>query len=628
MRVLYPDAEDRPTTAPRDDMPLPEYPRPQFVRSDWLCLNGEWQFEIDAGDSGLARGLLRRELSGRIRVPFCPESELSGVDCTDFMNAVWYRRDVSVPEGWAGRRVLLHFEAVDYETTVWADGREVGRHRGGFAPFSCDLGDVGGRTVTVVVRARDSHDASQPRGKQSSRQHNYGCRYTRTTGIWQTVWVEPVPNCALKRPRLTPDVANGLIRLEQPITRNAPGLRLRASLRDETGDVCAVETRADADFAPRIDLPIPEAARRLWSPDDPHLYDIDLELVGAGGEVVDRATSYAGLRGITIDGGAVCLNGEPLFQRLVLDQGYYPDGILTPPTDAAMVRDIELAIAAGFNGARLHEKVFPERFLHHADRMGYLVWAEFGDWSGTRKVPDGHQHEMGAEYVAQWLEALERDVSHPCIIGWCPLNEAAQPIGDRMDVLDDVARAVVLATKAMDTSRPVLDASGYAHRVPESDIYDCHDYDQNPETFRERHTAASGEAPWTNGPLPGSVEPERALERGAELPWSIEWRGQPFFVSEFGGAWWNPEAARDEPSWGYGNRPATVEEFCARFEALCAALLDNPRMFGYCYTQLTDVFQEQNGIYTFDRREKLDLARLRAAQQRKAAIERSITRTE
>ena len=218
-------------------IPRSEYPRPQFVRNDWLCLNGEWQFELDQGDSGLERGLLQRELRDRILVPFCPESELSGIGNHDFLEAVWYRREVTIPAAWAGRRVLLHFQAVDHDATVWVNGVEVGRHRGGFAPFSCDLGDVAapGDTVTLVLRARDTHHGAQPRGKQAMTFGPHGAIYVRTTGIWQSVWLEPVPDIALRRPRLTPDLANSLIRLEQPISRNRPGLRLRATLRGRRG---------------------------------------------------------------------------------------------------------------------------------------------------------------------------------------------------------------------------------------------------------------------------------------------------------------------------------------------------------------------------------------------------------
>ena len=589
-------------------VPRPEYPRPQFVRRDWLCLNGEWQFEMDPGASGLERGLCERDLAGRITVPFCPESPLSGVGHEDFMPAVWYRREAAIPRAWAGRRVLLHFQAVDYDATVWVNGREVGRHRGGFTPLACDLGGVAepGETATIVLRARDDPRPPQPRGKQSRQYARHGCMYTRTTGIWQTVWMEPVPEAHLARPRLTPDVGNSLIRLEQHVRGARPGMELVATLRDASGEVATARCPV-ADFSARLDLAIPKKRRRLWAPGDPHLYDLQIELVDANGRTVDRASSYAGLRSVTIDGTAMKINGRTVFQRLVLDQGYYPDGILTAPTDAALARDIELAMAAGFNGARLHQKVFEERFLYHADRLGYLVWGEFADWGCSGHGPDHDHQQPGPTYITQWMEVLERDYSHPCIVGRCPLNETWQACGDRIVALDDVTRGLYLAAKAMDGTRPVLDTSGYSHRVREADVYDCHDYEQNPDRFRANQAGLAEGKPFTNG--------------AGDRPISIPYAGQPFFVSEFGGIWWNPDVKPGDASWGYGRRPETVEEFYDRFERLCGVLLDDPRMFGYCYTQLTDVYQEQNGIYRFDRGRKFDLARVRAAQARPAAIE-------
>jgi beta-galactosidase/beta-glucuronidase len=602
-------------------IPRSEYPRPQFVRPDWLCLNGEWQFEIDQGDSGLERGIMQRDLKNRIVVPFAPESRLSGIENLDYLEVAWYRRSVTIPADWAGRRVLLHFQAVDYDTTVWVNGAEVGRHRGGFSPFTCDLSGVAapGDSIAIVVRARDSHIPPQPRGKQAREYDPKGAIYVRTTGIWQTVWLEPEPDIALRRPRITPDVANGLIRLEQPISNNRPGLRLRAILKDEQGVVASAECAADLDLAPRLDLPIPEDRRRLWSIEDPHLYDLEISLIDAEGTVIDAVTSYAGLRSVAIDGKAIKINGRVVFQRLVLDQGYYPDGILTAPSEADLIRDIELSMAAGFNGARLHQKVFEERFLYHADRMGYLVWGEFGDWGCNWMGPLDVEHQRpGPDYITQWLEVLERDYSHPSIVGWCPLNETWQMITDRITVLDDVTRGMYLATKAMDSTRPVLDTSGYSHRVLGADVYDSHDYTQDPDTFARRHAGLASGEPYVNNPS----QWELLMHLTAGARWSIPYNGQPYFVSEFGGIWWNPDVKEGEVSWGYGDRPKTIDEFYDRFERLCAILLDDVNMFGYCYTQLTDIYQEQNGIYKYDRSAKFDMRRIRQAQQKRAAIER------
>ena len=602
------------------DIPRSEYPRPQFVRDDWLCLNGEWQFEIDQGDSGLERGLLNRELAERISVPFCPESELSGIHNRDFLNAVWYRRSVEIPAAWAGRRVALHFQAVDYDSTVWVNGKEAGRHRGGFTPFSCDLAGIAepGERVTIVLRARDGGRQPQPRGKQVREFAPHGVMYTRTTGIWQSVWLEPLPEIHLRRTRITPDLANSSFRLEQPISGNARGLRLRASLSDAAGQILSAECSAEVDLAPRLDLPVPAERLQLWDVGAAHLYDIDIELIDAAGDVIDRARSYAGMRAISIDGKAIKLNGKTVFQRLVLDQGYYADGIMTAPSDAALRQDITLSMAAGFNGARLHQKVFEERFLYHADQLGYLLWGEFGDWGCSNMGPITDEYQQpGADYITQWLECLERDYSHPSIIGWCPLNETWQALGDRITRLDDVTRGLFLACKAMDSTRPVLDSSGYSHRVPEADVYDSHDYTQDPDAFRERHAGLAQGQPFLNSGAQWGLPAQWT----GNLGWSIPYRGQPFFVSEFGGIWWNPDARPGDDSWGYGERPRDLEEFYTRFERLCAILLDDVNMFGYCYTQLTDVYQEQNGIYRFDRRQKFAMERIRAAQQRPAAIE-------
>ncbi|MBO0778787.1 MAG: beta-galactosidase, partial [Ktedonobacteraceae bacterium] len=444
--------------------------------------------------------------------------------------------------------------------------------------------------------------------KQSQRYGNYSCNYTRTTGIWQTVWLEPVPEVALLRPRITPDVANSTLRLVQPLSARRAGLTLQATLRDSNGTVCTARCAADQDLTPQLDLPIPAERRQLWSPQNPHLYDLDIQLL-AGDQVIDQASSYAGLRSVNIDGLAITINGETIFQRLVLDQGYYPDGIMTAPSDDALRRDIELSMAAGFNGARLHQKVFEERFLYHADRMGYIVWGEFPDWGCGGYGPVENHQQPGVSYVTQWLEAIERDYSHPSIVGWCALNETWQPITDQITVLDDTTRAMFLAIKIFDPTRPVLDASGYSHRVPESDIYDCHDYEQDPAAFAAHYTGLADGQPYTN------------KHNGRAI--SIAYRGQPYFVSEFGGIWWNSDRdpGDNTTSWGYGTAPRSIEEFYQRFEGLCNALLDHPSMFGYCYTQLTDVYQEQNGIYTFDRRSKFDLERLRSIQQHTAAIE-------
>ena len=594
--------------------PRPEHPRPQFVRPDWLNLNGEWQFEIDRSDSGLERGVRDRELLQRIVVPFAPETELSGIENVDFLEAVWYRTTVTIPADWSGKDAVLHFQAVDQDATVWVNGVEVVRHRGGFTPFSANLKAVAspGDEALIVVRARDTRHGVQARGKQTTNYFNSGCHYTRTTGIWQSVWLEAVPEVHLRRGAVTPNVGASSFTVALPVSHNRRGWTATAILSDAAGSVVTASARVDLDRAPTVTLPIPDDRVRLWSTDDPHLYDLTLELHDETGALVDRVQSYTGLRSVAIDGQAITINGQRVFQRLVLDQGYWADSLMTAPDDDALRRDIELSLAAGFNGARLHQKVFEERFFYHADRLGYLVWGEFGDWGASIGGHDTDHQQPTASFVTQWLEALRRDLNHTSIIGWCPLNETHQGLHDRITQLDDVTQAMFWATRLADPTRPVLDASGYSHRVAETDVWDSHDYEQDPERFRANHAGLAEERPYGN----------RHLDRDLSLPYA----GQPYFVSEFGGIWWNPDAldadgrVRTE-SWGYGDRVRDEEGFYARFEGLTGALLDDPRMFGYCYTQLTDVFQEENGIYRFDRADKLDVERIRKAQQRPAAYE-------
>jgi len=588
----------------KTDMPRSEYPRCQFVRKDWLCLNGEWQFEIDAGDSGISRGLLQRRLAEKIIIPFSPSTKMSGINNPDHLIAVWYRREVDIPSDWAGRKTLLHFQGVSTDATVWVNGKEMYRHRGGWTPFTVDLSKAAapGERATIVLRARHDTRRRGPYGKQSL--SGVGDSPRRITGIWQTVWMEPVAQLHMKRPRITPDVGNHCFRIVQPISSNRKGCRVRARLFWRGRQLAAAEVPADRDFAPSLDLLVPEDQIHLWGPGEGNLYDIELELLDGAGEVVDAAAAYAGLRSITIDGMAVKINGKAVFQRLVLDQGQYLDSSLTGPSDQMLRKDIELAMAAGFNGARFHEKVFEERSLYHADRLGYLVWGEFGDWGYDADNPS-------LEMVTQWQEELQRDYNHPCIIGWCGLNETVKALDDTIQPLDMITRAMFQAAKAIDTTRPVLDASGHAHRVPETDVWDSHDYDfrNNPAEWATHHDKLA------------EGEPHENIPNWLGEIINLRYGGQPYFCSEIGGLWWAPRDADDEKSWGYGGRCESEEQFLARNKFYLDRMLDHPLIFGYCYTQLTDTGCEQNGVVYQDRSLKFDLAKFKALQDRPAAIE-------
>ncbi|MFC0675938.1 glycoside hydrolase family 2 protein [Brachybacterium hainanense] len=618
---------DAPASA-AGDVPRPEHPRPQLHRPTWLNLNGTWQFELDPGDSGIDRGLLERDLDGEITVPFAPETAASGIGDRDFHEAVWYRRIITIPADWTGLRPVLRFGAVDHDATVWADGQEVARHRGGFTPFAADLGGIAGagEQVEIVVRARDHREAAQARGKQSVWFEPTHANYPRTTGIWQTVWLEGVPEAAVRSLRIIPSLASTSFAIDVPLTRNVPGARLEITASVPGGErVAAADVRADLDLAPHLELVIPAEHVRVWGPGAPELYTLRVRLLAEDGTVLDEVSSYAGLRSTSLAGREYRINGQKVFQRLVLDQGYWEETFMTSPSDQAMVQDIRLAYEAGFNGARLHQKVFEERMLFWADLHGYLVWGEFGDWGVSGRGPVGHNQQPTAAFIGQWIEAVARDISHPSIIGWCPLNETHQVIHDRLTVLDDVTQAMYDATKLADPSRPVLDASGYSHRVRGADVYDSHSYEQDPEAFRREQSGLAEGRPFANSREIGDGELPRA-----DGSFSLPYAGQPYFVSEYGGIWWNEEEARRAAqeagnnaaaSWGYGQRIGSEEELYERFEGLTRVLLEDPDMFGYCYTQLTDVFQEKNGVVDFARGRKLDLARLRAVQEQAAAYE-------
>ncbi|WP_407650885.1 glycoside hydrolase family 2 protein [Brachybacterium halotolerans] len=613
---------------PTGDVPRPEHPRPQLQREAWLNLNGTWQFEIDRGDTGRERGLLERELATEILVPFPPESPASGIGDRDFMEAVWYRRTVSVPASWEGLRPVLHFGAVDHDATVWADGVEVARHRGGFTPFDADLSGVvsAGGSVEIVVRARDSRHDLQARGKQSVFYEASHATYHRVTGIWQTVWLEGVPEDAIRSLRVVPSLASHSFAIDVPLSRSTPGTRLEAVLGEVGGGaVASAEVRADLDLAPHLEITVPEDQVRVWGPGDPQLYSLELRLVADGGAVLDTVRSYTGLRSTSLRDHEFRINGEKVFQRLVLDQGWWEDTFMTAPSEEAIKGDVRLSLEAGFNGARLHQKVFEERMLFWADVHGYLVWGEFGDWGVSGRGPTGDNQQPTAAFIGQWVEAVRRDINHPAIVGWCPLNETHQVRHDRITQLDDVTQAMYDATKLADPTRPVLDTSGYSHRVRGADVFDSHSYEQDPERFRTEQSGLAEGRPFAN---------RRDLGDG-ELPFadgsfSLDYEGQPYFVSEYGGIWWNAEeaarAAREagnnaSQSWGYGQRISSEEELYERFEGLTDVLLGDPLMFAYCYTQLTDVFQEKNGVVDFQRGRKLDLARLRAVQEKRAAYE-------
>ena len=578
-------------------VPRPEHPRPDVFRTNWITLNGEWQFEIDEQANGEARGLITgQDLARKIIVPFCPESKLSGISNYGFMTHTWYRRTFDTPASMKRKRVRLHFGAVDYRAWVWVNGQPVGSHVGGSVAFNFDITRFlrESRNELVVHVFDDTASGRQPTGKQTHTVSE-GCVYTRTTGIWQPVWLEAVGSSFVESFSVVPDPDRTRVLLEVTVQGSDPDLKLTAEAfadgKSVGKDSCTASWRNHR-------LVVELSKKRLWETGSPFLYDLKFTLTH-GKEKVDEVASYFGLRKVSIEGRGILLNGKRVFQRLILDQGFYPDGIWTAPSDEALKHDIEMSMAAGYNGARLHQKVFEPRFLYWADKLGYLVWGEFPNW-GYDYRPENY-----ANYINEWTEVLLRDRNHPAIVGWCPFNETPAAAGE-------IQQIIWRETKAIDPTRPVLETSGWAHTVRNAEVRDDHDYNQTPATFKERWMGFFDAA--AASPLPprysGSASGREDL-------------GVPLMVSELGGTVWGDT----QGGWGYGAGPKNLEEFYQRYTGLVGALLDNPDLFGFCYTQLTDVEQEHNGLYFYDRKPKFDAQRLHAATARPAAYEKTGPKT-
>ena len=577
---------------PAEEIPPPEYPRPEMVRGEWMNLNGWWDFALDLAASGEEKEFVQgRGFDQKILVPFAPESELSGIGRLDFMDAVWYKRTFVLPENWKGKRILLHFEACDYETTVWLNGKKVGRHQGGYTPFSFDLTDhlKPGENLLVVRAYDDVRSGLQPAGKQSKRLRSYSCLYRRTTGIWQTVWLEPVAENHIEKYSVLPNVDSGealiCVYLRRAPEEGTVGLRVSA----EGGEEITAEKKAEKLVTFTVKLKRP----KLWDIRQPYLYDLEISY-SMKNRREDRVHGYFGLRKFETRGDKFFFNNRPLFLRTVLDQGFYPDGIYTAPSDEALKNDIVISLGLGFDGARLHQRVFERRFLYWADKLGYIVWGEYADWG-----IDLSRAESYLIFTREWAEAVERDLNHPSLIGWCPLNERWEPS------FPGTIEAIFRLTKLLDPSRPAIDASGGYH-FASPDVYDSHNYEQTVEKFK----AAYG----------GLLQTPQVIFVNGDKEKHTPYRGQPYFVSEYGGIWWNP-GQKDEKAWGYGARPRTEEEFLDRYKNLTEALLHNPKVAGFCYTQLYDIEQEVNGLYTFDRKAKFDAEFFKRINQQKAAIE-------
>lgn len=549
------------------------YPDPIRRRRNMILLEDGFEFSFD------------NESWQSIKIPFCPESAFSGIGYTGFIRECYYRKNMIIPELKEGERVMLKFGAVDYMATVFVNGKYIGSHIGGYTPFSFDItACVKEGSNLLYIMVRDDFFRTYPSGKQTRKLNSYGCFYTRTTGIWQPVWLEFVPQAHICDFYFFPDVRNGKVRAEvQSTGEGVVGIEVLYNGR-RVG-------YAEKNLCYRGNICVPLAEKHLWGPGRGNLYDV---IISYGD---DRVESYFGLREVAYRKKNFTVNGKKCFLRFVLDQGYYKDGIYTAPSVADMQKDIDIATALGFNGARLHQKVFDPRFLYLCDKAGYMIWGEFPSWG----VDYSDCGQVG-EFLSQWGEVLQRDFNHPSIITWCPLNEVWGDWEDARKKSDTrFGQIVYKFTKMLDTTRPCIDVSGGRHGA-QTDLFDFHTYESAPmiATFLQK-LSERGEL---DVPL---------LYHDAE---DKRYDGKlPVNVSECGGFALMPErkevvksinetAVQSEADWGYGKGVQSAQEFVDRYRELTQAIHNCKAVSGFCYTQLYDVEQEVNGFYTYERGDK------------------------
>lgn len=570
-------------------------------RHRWTSLDGPWDFTLDR-DGCEENPEAVKWGDGSINVPFAPETPASGVEAQGFFHRCWYRRNFTAPKLGKGERLLLHFGAVDYIAHVWINGHRVGTHEGGYTGFDVDVTDylVKGQQE-VVVRADDNpHDLEKPRGKQDWHEKAHSIWYPRTTGIWQTVWLEPVPTARLSALRWTPDLALGEIRLDARTEGiSSVGCKLAIRLSHEGRVLCDDVCTLDRNGAIRRALPVAPAGAEdfaidlLWTPEHPRLIDAELRLLDEQGGEIDKVSSYTALRSVSLDGDRFLLNRRPRTLRLVLNQGYWPEGGLTPPDAQALRRDIELVKQLGFDGVRMHQKIESPRFLYWADRLGLLIWEE---------MPSPYCFSPLAvkRTMRQWADAIERDVSHPCIIAWVPINESwgAPDLPTQRDQRAFVS-AMYHLTKSLDPTRPVIGNDGW--EVDLSDITAIHDYDGNAQRLGLRYQLTTEEE------LLAMLKRERPGHRRLILE-DYQPHDRPVMLTEFGGIAYSERHG----DWGY-SRAATSDEFLMRYRELLTAVRSVHKFAGWCYTQFTDTYQEANGLLYMDRTPKATITELKAA---------------
>ncbi len=590
-----------------------EHPRPQFFRKNWMNLNGKWTCEFSKNIKGFSKSKLnKKSFAKKINVPFCPESKLSGIGHTDFIQEMYYQKTFKIPETWKNKKILLHFGGVDYESTIYINKKKVGFNQGGSTPFSLEISsflnkntendlklyvidkrcagspepkfDYKGRGV---FRSQDdikkwvlNKNRFQPRGKQSTFRHSYGCYYTRTTGIWQTVWLEAVNHKNIKNINIQANVKSSSFVFIPEYSSNFSGnLKVDIFFKNKLIKSSLISTKIK-----KFEIKIPKV--KLWSIGKPNLYNFTFTLIDKN-KNIDKVESYGGMRSIEIKKNKIYLNGKKLYQRLVLDQGFYPNGIWTAPSDKDLKNDIILSMKAGFNGARLHEKVFEDRFHYWADKLGYITWAEFPNWGMNENAKASETY-----FLREWPRIVNYLKNHPSIITWTPFNETNTLECNAQH--KKLMRIAYDVTKKIDPTRPVNETSGYQHQ--KTDIWTVHHYEPIPEKLNK------------------ALNPKKGVYRNFPH-FETSYKNQPYIIDEYGGVWWLPKQLRKKMrSWGHGDavRPKTLKEVFQRMEKQTEVVLKTKHIEGFCYTQLTDVEQETNGVYYYDRKIKFNIKKLKS----------------
>ena len=590
-----------------------EHPRPIFYRKDWINLNGQWSCEFSKDIKGFSKTKLnKKKFTKKINVPFCPESKLSGIGHTDFIQEMYYQKSFKIHETWKNKKILLHFGGVDYESTIYINKKKVGFNQGGSTPFSLDISsfliknsendlklyvidkrcagspepkfDYKGRGV---FRSQDdikkwvlNKNRFQPRGKQSTFRYSYGCYYTRTTGIWQTVWLEAVNYKNIKNINIQANVkSSSFIFIPEYSSKFSGNLKVDIFFKNKLIKSSLISTKTK-----KFAIKIPKV--KLWSIGKPNLYNFTFTLIDKN-KTIDKVESYGGMRSIEVKKNKIYLNGKKLYQRLVLDQGFYPNGIWTAPSDKDLKNDIILSMKAGFNGARLHEKVFEDRFHYWADKLGYITWAEFPNWGMNENAKASEKY-----FLREWPRIVHYLKNHPSIITWTPFNETNTLECNAQH--KKLMRIAYDVTKKIDPTRPVNETSGYQHQ--KTDIWTVHHYEPIPEKLNK------------------ALNPKKGVYRNFPH-FETSYKNQPYIIDEYGGVWWLPKQLRKKMrSWGHGDavRPKTLKEVFERMEKQTEVVLKTKHIEGFCYTQLTDVEQETNGVYYYDRKIKFNIKKLKS----------------